>query len=138
MLKLGLYLYIKWLICLYQLPKRIINENKRIYRQASGILWCNFSDAGWSQRSCKYRHKDCKDIYRDKSAGFRGIEQADLLGCNLNWLLNGVGEMASEVRTFKPRTKPVMVIAEVACGIPVHTQIIEEGVKCVVCLILED
>ncbi|CAN5478635.1 hypothetical protein BH10BAC5_BH10BAC5_25950 [soil metagenome] len=64
-----------------------------------------------------------------RAPGSEVLSKLSSLGCNLNWLLIGTGEMASEVKTFKPRTKAVPVLAEVDCGIPIHTQIIEEGVK---------
>ncbi len=51
------------------------------------------------------------------------------LGCNINWLLTGKGEMITELKLFKPRTKPVSIIGEVQCGIPIQTQMIADDVK---------
>ena len=51
------------------------------------------------------------------------------LGCNINWLLTGKGEMIAELKAFKPRTKPVPVIGEVECGIPIQTQMVSDEVK---------
>ena len=51
------------------------------------------------------------------------------LGCNINWLLTGKGEMITEIKLFKPRTKPVPIVGEVICGMPIQTQMIGEDVK---------
>lgn len=130
MLRLGLFLYIKWLICLYQLTNRIIMKIKEV----TGRLqeFCDAISPTQAEFATKL-HISPQGLQRYLSGirapGSEVLSKLNLLGCNLNWLLNGVGEMASEVKTFKPRTKPVPVIAEVDCGVPIHTQIIEEGIK---------
>ena len=51
------------------------------------------------------------------------------LGCNVNWLLTGKGDMIAEYKLFKPRTKPVPVVGEVICGVPIQTQMVSDDVK---------
>ncbi|CAN5519311.1 hypothetical protein BH10BAC5_BH10BAC5_24470 [soil metagenome] len=44
-----------------------------------------------------------------RAPGSEVLSKLSSLGCNLNWLLIETGEMASEVKTFKPRTKAVLI-----------------------------
>lgn len=57
------------------------------------------------------------------------LDKLNKLGCNINWLLSGSGDMINEVKVFKPRTRPVAVIGEVECGVPITNQITNEAVK---------
>jgi len=51
------------------------------------------------------------------------------LGCNINWLLNGEGEMLKKPEKPNAKTKLIPVLATVECGTPVYTQVNEEGIK---------
>lgn len=51
------------------------------------------------------------------------------LGCNINWLLSGEGEMISLKDFPRGKTRLVPILAEVECGIPVYNQISQENIK---------
>lgn len=51
------------------------------------------------------------------------------LGCNINWLLNGEGDMLKKADKPNVKTKSIPVLATVECGTPVYNQINEEGIK---------
>lgn len=51
------------------------------------------------------------------------------LGCNLNWLLNGNGEMMNNSPVSSKKSRKIPVLAEVECGTPVSTQINEDITK---------
>ncbi len=51
------------------------------------------------------------------------------LGCNLNWLLNGEGEMMIVKQESIKKTKRIPILAEVECGVPVYTQMSSETLK---------
>lgn len=57
------------------------------------------------------------------------LSKLNKLGCNINWLLTGIGPMINEIKVIKPRTKPVPILAEVECGVPITNQLISEDVK---------
>lgn len=57
------------------------------------------------------------------------LEKLNKLGLNINWLLTGAGEMITEAKIFKPRSKPVPIIAQVDCGVPIYNQMMNEGIK---------
>jgi len=51
------------------------------------------------------------------------------LGCNINWLLNGEGEMLKKTEKFRSKTKLIPVLAEVECGVPVYNQVNSDAIK---------
>lgn len=57
------------------------------------------------------------------------LNKLRLLGCNINWLLNGDEEMLLETKPARGKTKQVPLLAEVECGVPVFTQINQDDVK---------
>lgn len=57
------------------------------------------------------------------------LHRISSLGCNINWLLNGEGEMLKKPDKPGGKTKPIPVLATVECGTPVYNQISEDGVK---------
>ncbi len=57
------------------------------------------------------------------------LNKINKLGCNINWLLNGEGEMLKKTEKPSAKTKLIPVLAEVECGIPVYNQINSESIK---------
>ena len=57
------------------------------------------------------------------------LSKISSLGCNLNWLLNGEGDMLKKTVTKIFKTKPIPVVAEVECGVPLYNQINHEDMK---------
>ncbi|MBM4158345.1 MAG: LexA family transcriptional regulator [Ignavibacteria bacterium] len=58
------------------------------------------------------------------------LNKINKLGCNINWLLNGEGEMLKISGVIqKSRSKLVPVLAEVECGVPLYNQINQENLK---------
>ena len=51
------------------------------------------------------------------------------LGCNINWLLSGEGEMIETKASPRGKTRLVPILAEVECGTPVYNQINQEHIK---------
>lgn len=51
------------------------------------------------------------------------------LGCNINWLITGEGDMILDLHFPKGKTKRIPVLAEVECGVPVVTQFNNEDIK---------
>lgn len=51
------------------------------------------------------------------------------LGCNINWLLNGEGEMMKKNVIKSTKTKLIPILAEVECGVPIYNQITQEDLK---------
>jgi phage repressor protein C with HTH and peptisase S24 domain len=52
------------------------------------------------------------------------------LGCNINWLLNGEGEMIKKSDKLPhAKTKLIPVLGEVECGVPVYNQISSDSIK---------
>jgi phage repressor protein C with HTH and peptisase S24 domain len=51
------------------------------------------------------------------------------LGCNVNWLLTGEGEMIRQKDSPGGKTRLIPVLAEVECGMPVYNQINQENIK---------
>lgn len=57
------------------------------------------------------------------------LNKISSLGCNIDWLITGEGEM---LKSYKGENKPVRsipVLAEVECGTPVYTQINTSEIK---------
>jgi SOS-response transcriptional repressor LexA len=50
-------------------------------------------------------------------------------GCNINWLLNGEGEMLIQKQEGNKKTKKVPVLGEVECGVPIYTQLNSDSLK---------
>jgi transcriptional regulator with XRE-family HTH domain len=57
------------------------------------------------------------------------LNKINNLGCNINWLLNGEGDMLKKTDKPNVKTKSIPVLATVECGTPVYNQINEEGIK---------
>jgi phage repressor protein C with HTH and peptisase S24 domain len=57
------------------------------------------------------------------------LEKIGMLGCNINWLINGEGEMLKSRISVSSKSKRIPVLAEVDCGTPVYTQINNDTVK---------
>ena len=51
------------------------------------------------------------------------------LGCNINWLLNGEGDMIKKSEKPSAKTKLIPVLATVECGVPVYSQISVDDIK---------
>jgi len=51
------------------------------------------------------------------------------LGCNINWLLNGEGEMLVPRQEAVKKIKKVPVLGEVECGVPIYTQLNSDNLK---------
>ncbi len=51
------------------------------------------------------------------------------VGCNLNWLLNGEGEMMTIKKESTKKTKKIPVLVEVECGVPVYNQLNNESLR---------
>lgn len=51
------------------------------------------------------------------------------LGCNINWLLSGEGEMIDLKDSSRGKTRLVPILAEVECGTPVYNQISQGNIK---------
>jgi phage repressor protein C with HTH and peptisase S24 domain len=57
------------------------------------------------------------------------LEKIGDMGCNINWLINGEGEMLKNRISISSKSKRIPVLAEVDCGTPVYTQINNDTVK---------
>ena len=57
------------------------------------------------------------------------LSKISSLGCNLNWLLNGEGDMIKKTATKIFKTKPIPVVIEVECGVPMYNQINQNNMK---------
>lgn len=57
------------------------------------------------------------------------LDKIGNLGCNINWLLNGEGEMLKKPEKPNAKTKLVPILATVECGVPVYNQISSEDIK---------
>jgi transcriptional regulator with XRE-family HTH domain len=51
------------------------------------------------------------------------LDKLNKLGCNINWLINGEGEMIYSKGLPNKKIKTIPIIGEVECGIPVQNQI---------------
>jgi len=51
------------------------------------------------------------------------------LGCNINWLLNGDGEMMVPKQEGSKKNKKVPILGEVECGVPVYAQLNYDSIK---------
>ena len=56
------------------------------------------------------------------------LNKIGLLGCDVNWLLNGSGEMIKQP-LLSGKTKRIPILAEVECETPVYNQINNENLK---------
>jgi len=57
------------------------------------------------------------------------LEKISSMGCSMNWLINGEGEMLKNRIPVSSKSKLVPVLAEVDCGTPVYSQINSDTVK---------
>jgi len=57
------------------------------------------------------------------------LNKINKAGCNLNWLLNGEGEMMVIKQESIKKTKRIPVLGEVECGVPVYTQMNGDSLK---------
>lgn len=51
------------------------------------------------------------------------------MGCNINWLIDGKGDMLRKTVSVSPKSRLVPLLAEVDCGVPVYSQINTDTVK---------
>jgi phage repressor protein C with HTH and peptisase S24 domain len=57
------------------------------------------------------------------------LEKLNRLGCNINWLLTGTGEMSKQNLRISSKTKQIPILAEVECGTPIYSQISDTTTK---------
>lgn len=57
------------------------------------------------------------------------LEKIGDMGCNINWLINGKGEMLRKTVSLTPKSKLIPLLAEVDCGQPLYSQINADTVK---------
>ena len=57
------------------------------------------------------------------------LDKINGLGCNINWLLNGEGEMLKSKLIRTSKTKLIPILAEVECGVPIYNQVTQEDLK---------
>lgn len=57
------------------------------------------------------------------------LEKLNSLGCNINWLLTGEGEMIKSISNIKTKSKQIPILAEVECGVPIYSQITNDTIK---------
>jgi phage repressor protein C with HTH and peptisase S24 domain len=59
------------------------------------------------------------------------LNKINNLGCNLNWLINGEGEMLKPSVNKTSKTKHIPLLVDVECGVPLYNQINQENLKSV-------
>ncbi len=57
------------------------------------------------------------------------LEKIGEMGCNINWLISGNGEMLKNTVPLSPKSKLIPLLAEVDCGVPLFSQISSDTVK---------